>query len=453
MTGFYGRDWPEAPDVDPWGDDPAARGAEPARSRLTPGGTFILDAPDHVPAIWGDGTAVVWAEGESLILAGPPGVGKTTVAGQVLRARLAGGEVLGLPVAPTGSRVLYLAMDRPRQIARALRRMLGDLPREVLDERLVVWQGPPLADIARHPETLLGLAQLAGADTVVVDSLKDAAVGLTDDETGAGYNRARQYCLAAGVEVLELHHVVKRGQNGATPTTLADVYGSAWITAGAGSVVLLWGEAGDPIVSWRHLKQPASEVGPWRIAHDHDAGHSVVYHAADLLTVARLKGEAGLTAKEAAVAIFEKSKPSSAEVEKARRRLDRLVDSGELARQDGDRGTAAPAVWTFTNTFTRREATVTLHADDDPSRSVLTDTFTQPSRPSRGRTFTNVTPPVRGGREGPGSAAEPTTPSNPVPSPSTDDPRCSVCGRRLGRSEQGPGVCLPCQRVAASSAS
>jgi hypothetical protein len=34
------------------------------------------------------------------------------------------------------------------------------------------------------------------------------------------------------------------------------------ITAGAGSVVLLWGAAGDPIVEWRHLKQPAAEVGP-----------------------------------------------------------------------------------------------------------------------------------------------------------------------------------------------
>jgi replicative DNA helicase len=102
---------------------------------LVPGDSFILDAPDHVPSVWGRGEHVLWAEGESLILAGSPGVGKTTVGGQLVRGRLIGCDVLGLPVMPSSARVLYLAMDRPRQIARALRRTLGDLPREVLAGR------------------------------------------------------------------------------------------------------------------------------------------------------------------------------------------------------------------------------------------------------------------------------------------------------------------------------
>ena len=42
----------------------------------------------------------------------------------------------------------------------------------------------------------------AKADTVIIDSLKDAYIGLTDDEASAAYNRARQTALQAGVQVV-----------------------------------------------------------------------------------------------------------------------------------------------------------------------------------------------------------------------------------------------------------
>ena len=293
-------------------------------TRLIDGATFILDAPDHIPGLWGRGDSVLWAEGEACTIGGGPGVGKTTVAGQVVLAGITGGgEVLGLPVDDLG-RVLWLAMDRPQQIRRALRRTFRDLPRDVLVERFVAWNGPPLMDVARNPFELLRMAREAGADTLIVDSLKDAAVGLTEDAVAAGYNRARQTALAAGVQLMELHHLVKRGANGARPDTLADVYGSAWLTAGSGSVILLNGDAGDPIVELKHVKQPAAEVGPFRIAHDHEAGTSTVWHGTDLVAVARVT-PGGLTAKGAAVALFSTEKPTTAQIEKARRRLDTLV--------------------------------------------------------------------------------------------------------------------------------
>jgi hypothetical protein len=87
--------------------------AEAIDTRLVPGGTFILDAPKGVPAVWGDGDQVAWSEGEPLLLVGPAGVGKTTLAGQLVMARLGLlGRVLGMPVV-AGERVLYLACDRP----------------------------------------------------------------------------------------------------------------------------------------------------------------------------------------------------------------------------------------------------------------------------------------------------------------------------------------------------
>ena len=117
------------------------------------GATFILDQPATIPALWGDGTEVLWAENESLMIAGPMGLGKTTLAVMLMCAQLGVGDtlVLGMPVTERRGKTLYLAMDRPAQIARAMLRRFTEDDRTVLAERLRVWRGTPPADIARNP--------------------------------------------------------------------------------------------------------------------------------------------------------------------------------------------------------------------------------------------------------------------------------------------------------------
>jgi len=107
--------------------------------------------------------------------------------------------------------------------------MVSERDRATLAERLVIWKGPPPQDIAKNALILLGLAATAGAGTVVLDSLKDAALGLTNDEVGGAVNRAIQTCLVNGVNVVVLHHQTKRSGSGdgGKPLTLADMYGSA----------------------------------------------------------------------------------------------------------------------------------------------------------------------------------------------------------------------------------
>lgn len=317
-----------------------AHSAAPAwADGLTDGDAFVLEVPVTPPAVWGHGDAVGWAEGEALMLVGPPGVGKTTLVVQLVAARLGlDSDVLGLPVQPGTRRVLYLAMDRPPQIARAMARVFREEHRHTLTEGLVVWKGPPPADLARSPEMLSEMCLRADADTVVVDSLKDAVLKLSDDEAGSGYNRARQQALIAGVQIVELHHQRKAGGDNKKPTKLDDVYGSAWLTAGAGSVIGLWGEAGDPVVQLTHLKQPMEPLGPWQIIHDHAAGRSDVHYETDVLRMVGQRGIAGLTPQALARSLFSTGRPTPSEVEKARRKLDKYVSGGLLIRRGGQRG-------------------------------------------------------------------------------------------------------------------
>lgn len=286
--------------------DQLAATATRTTERLIGGGAFLHDQPTEPPAIWGSGTEVLWAQGESLLLVGPTGVGKTTIAAQLLEGLLIGGDLLGWPVTPTDGRVLYLAMDRPAQIARALHRTLGHIDRATLDERLAVWKGPLPNDLGTHPDTLATLARNAGATTVIIDSLKDAAVKLNTDEVGGNLNRALQHCLAEGIDVLASHHHRKaeRGTSRA-PTTVDELFGSSLIASGAGSVIQLWGAPGDLVVDLTHLKQPAEQVGPLKIAHDHQAGRTTVTRGFDPVAAIR-NAPRGLTTIDVARLMHER---------------------------------------------------------------------------------------------------------------------------------------------------
>jgi len=348
MSG-WNQDYPDVdvppPDEEGWSPE-VIHPDDPDPYPFVSGGSFILDAADAPEPLWGRGDEVLLADGEALIIAGGQGLGKTTLAQQLALGRCGFEEyadLLGFPVTP-GERVLYLAMDRPRQVARSFRRMVGESWRSELDERLLVWQGPPPGDIAKHTSLLVTLCRKAGADTVIVDSLKDAAVGLTDDEVGAGYNRARQKAIAAGVQVIELHHQRKAQQGVKAAPTVDDLYGSTWLPSGAGSVILLTGAPGDPIVGLHHVKQPAGEVGPLKVVHDHTVGRSSVWHAADLVEAARAAG--GLTAVDAARVLFDAEKPTAAEREKARRRLEKLTSAGLMDVADpGDQASGRARMW------------------------------------------------------------------------------------------------------------
>jgi replicative DNA helicase len=313
--------------------------SEPAvRPTGLDGAAFVLDPPETVPSIWGDDDNVAWASGEPLVIAGPQGVGKTTAAQRLalLRSGVYGGELCGMPVEVGRGRVLYIAADRPRQAARSFRRMVSEAERQALSAALVVWSGPLPFDLGKAAPGQL--VEFVGAfpevDTVFVDSLKDVAVGLTDDEVGAQVNAEHQRVIAGGYELVVLHHQRKATGDNRKPRLLDDVYGSTWLTAGAGSVLLLWGQAGDPIVELRHLKQPSGEVGPLTLIHDHEHGAIGLHERVDAYQLVHGALSGGIAVRDAASQLFGSSEPGRNEIEKARRQLERLVERGRAMRTD-----------------------------------------------------------------------------------------------------------------------
>lgn len=465
--------------------EPTAPATRPRQ--LVDGGAFIHAAPVEVPSLWGEDDDVLWAVGEPTILTGPTGVGKTTLGTMLVAGRLGlVPEVLGYPVAPGRKRTLVLAMDRPAQIQRAMARLLRQWPQELLDDRLVVWKGPPPMDLGRHPLMLHRLAELADADTVVIDSLKDAAVKLSDEETGQGLSRAMNYCVSNGVEVLAYHHQTKRSGNAqGKPNTLADVYGSSWITAGAGSVLLLWGTAGDLVVELSHLKQPAAEVGPLHIGHDHTAGRSFVYEGQrDRDSLLDLLQSGPQTASTVASWLYGEATDRAA-VAKARRRLDKLVDLGHALRLDeeasrGGRVAGRPGggsgiryVIAAQKLDARVDARngVSTHAENGhPQVSVDARGFDFSTHDSRrtldardarnstdpqvnvdarsmhaspGRSMHASLPPFKGGDAAHGRAS-----TNPIPLDSNDVEVCARCYQQAERFIPAPGGKRWCPRCA-----
>jgi len=303
--------------------------------RVMDGAEFILDLSDARPTLWGLGDQVLWMEGEGLLLVGSDGTGKTTIAQQLLLSRLGvRGTLLDFPVARAEGRVLYLAMDRPDQARRSFARMIPkdfhDEYRDVLRERLVTWSGPLPVDPLSAPEALAEwITGTHGSDItdVFVDSYKDLAPGLSEDAVGSGLNSAMQEVLARGINWLGLHHQRKANGDNKTPIALSDVYGSRWLTAGQGSVLMIAGDAGDCVVELRHLKEPLAKVPTLVISHDHANGRTTrVEHHMDPLDVVQGAGSDGVTVNDVCQAMYPGKADDPAIKKRVVRALKRLAD-------------------------------------------------------------------------------------------------------------------------------
>lgn len=336
--------------------------------RLVPGGS-IFDEPDNVPAIWGAGNFVLRAAGQGTMIASQQGLGKTTLAQQVVLHRLGlrAGGFLGYPVAPVqdGEAVLYLAMDRPTQAMGSFRRMmpagLGEQEKEQMREKLsaglLVWKGPLPFNAVLEPEAFaewleeLGERHEKKIVDVVVDSVKDMAGGgnLSNPEVGGGLNLAWQEAMARGVDLMLLHHQRKAAGGESRTNTLDDVFGSTLLTSGLGSVFALAGESGGAVVELNHLKQPLEPV-ELVLNHDHQTGTTVVGggEVGEMTVEAVLEGAGvGMTVDDLCQKVHGQCTASSKKaVQRALAAMAKLGTAKKVAGGMTGKG-KAPDVWYF----------------------------------------------------------------------------------------------------------
>lgn len=312
---------------------------ESAPVGLIDGLSFLApDEPDE-PPLWGhEDVAALWSSGESLFIVGPPGAGKSTLAHLVVFGRLGLlPDVFGFPVTDDGRKVLYLAMDRPKQIQRAMRRLLRPEHRDALTERLLFHKGPlpvSLTSSDEHRDYLRDLALKYGAGAIVVDSIKDVLPDASDEKSAGRYNSARQSALAAGVEWIELHHNRKANGTNKAPNTLEDVYGSRWLTAGAGSVISLWqDEPGSPVISLSHLRASGEKWRDTTLILDPEAG-TLTTEAQETLEEFARRNPKGFTVMQATAALHPKG--TKGKTESVRLKVKRLAAKGVLELCSGE---------------------------------------------------------------------------------------------------------------------
>lgn len=332
------------------------RQAASTKPRRVSGGEFFLDIPKDPPVLWGDGSRILWVDGEPLMLCGDDGTGKSTIDHQLIAMRLGllpTDQLLGYAVAEAKGRVLYLAMDRPEQARRAGGRLFPALFaeekfRDVLNERLVVWRGPLPVDPLSSPDALADwLHNEFGSDLseVHADSLKDIAPRLTDDAVGSGLNTAIQEVISRGVNWVGLHHQRKANNENKRPEQLSDVYGSRWITAGHGSVLMLVkaSEENKDYVELRQLKEPMDRIPALLLKHDRATGRThEVEVSQDPELILNEFGDEGVTVIKAASLMFKtpESELTDALRKKAERTLKRYVERGQARYEPGAKGGA-----------------------------------------------------------------------------------------------------------------
>jgi hypothetical protein len=247
--------------------------------KLLPG-DVVLDVPSATP-IWGDCHSPWTAEGQSTLIVGPDGTGKTTICEHYSKARIGlegwAGDLLGDPVKllPEDQNVLYLAADRPIQVMQGFGRGVNESHREMLHDRLRIWPGLPPMDLTTSAgqSWLLAMIEKFNIGLLIIDSRKDVG-NVMDPREVNRLNQLLKRLDADGVEVVIPHHPIQSAESPKHPPRITDVMGYREVYSGTGSVLMLKGKAGEGQAVLHQVKPIMEKHDKVHIAFDYSTGRA-----------------------------------------------------------------------------------------------------------------------------------------------------------------------------------
>ena len=106
-----------------------------------------------------------------------------------------------------------------------------------------------------------------------------------------------------------------------------------------GSVFCVWGEPGDPLVEFLHLKQPAEDVGPLELIHDHTHGRTIIEGGTSALEILQEHHRTGIEVRTLAERLYKNPAPTRSDIERARRKLESMAARNQAIRDVNSNGT------------------------------------------------------------------------------------------------------------------
>ncbi|MEJ7569922.1 MAG: hypothetical protein WKF41_16865 [Gaiellaceae bacterium] len=260
-------------------------------------------------------------------------------------------EIIGMPTIEEPPRIagqldklaralLALTLDEKDTGALCRRAALDSIPQERLACLDALATGEPLnqSAVARHAACNRNVARRTLEELAAIDVA--TYIGADRDDDG---QRGPWHLSGENAQLIQAVLAAPRGvPKSVKPTPIPQAQSVQTYFSGQGCSDSEQTSRRPAVVAEKSqlVSDTEGEVGPLSILHDHSRGISIVHERIDVLKALQ-EAEHGMTVAETALLLFATTSPDRKnDIEKARRRLNKLADSGRATRNDDPDGLA-----------------------------------------------------------------------------------------------------------------